>query len=159
LLSGAERDRILESAHWFSALFDQRPMSPAGVVAASVQGAERRYERGWSFESGRAGRRDPVEAFYWYALAAGDGNSKALTNLGTMLIRGQGTAKTDPAGGVLLWSAAAAHGEATAMFNLGALYERGIGVAADLAKARRWYERAAAHNHPDARAALKRLGS
>ena len=159
LLSNADRDRVLEAARWLSDLFNQRPASPEGIAATSVKGAEQRYSRGWSFESGRAGRRDPNEAFYWYALAAGEGHSKALTNLGTMLIRGQGTAKTDPAGGALLWMAAAARGEATAMFNLGALYERGVGVAADPGKARRWYERAAALNHPDARAALKRLGS
>jgi len=38
------------------------------------------------------------------------------------------------------------------------MYEHGIGVTADLARGRAWYERAAAHNHADARAALKRLG-
>jgi TPR repeat protein len=44
------------------------------------------------------------------------------------------------------------------MFNLRVLYERGLGVSVDLAMARTWYQRAAAHNHPDARSALKRLG-
>jgi TPR repeat protein len=67
--------------------------------------------------------------------------------------------KPDPLSAALLWHAAAARGESIAMFNLGALYERGIGVAADLARARSWYQRAAARNHPEARAALKRLGS
>jgi TPR repeat protein len=44
------------------------------------------------------------------------------------------------------------------MYDLGALYERGIGVAADLGRAKAWYQRAAALNDPDARAALKRFG-
>jgi len=57
----------------------------------------------------------------------------------------------------MLWSAAAARGETTAMFNLGAMYENGVGVNADLAKAKTWYQRAAARNHPGAQAALKRL--
>jgi TPR repeat protein len=34
-----------------------------------------------------------------------------------------------------------------------------MGVTADLKRARAWYERAAARNHADARAALKRLGT
>jgi TPR repeat protein len=102
---------------------------------------------------------DAAEAAYWYRLAATDGETKALTNLGTLLARGQGTGKPDPEAARLLWWAAAAQGEAIAMFNLGAMYERGIGVAADADNARRWYERAAAHDHPQARAALKRLGA
>ena len=100
---------------------------------------------------------DPAEA------ATGTGSpprmAKALTNLGTLLARGQGIGKPDPEAARLLWWAAATQGEAIAMFNLGAMYERGIGVAADTANARRWYERAAAHDHPQARAALKRLGA
>jgi TPR repeat protein len=43
------------------------------------------------------------------------------------------------------------------MYDLGIMYERGIGVAPDSLRARSWYARAAAHNHSDARAALKRL--
>jgi TPR repeat protein len=43
------------------------------------------------------------------------------------------------------------------MYNLGIMFERGIGVAANRERARAWYERAAAHGHSDASAALKRL--
>jgi TPR repeat protein len=45
------------------------------------------------------------------------------------------------------------------MYDLALLYERGIGVEGDLARARSWYERAAARDHAEARAALQRLGS
>ena len=45
------------------------------------------------------------------------------------------------------------------MYNLGVLYERGIGVTADPVRAKAWYQRAVAHNHPEARAALKRFGT
>ena len=100
-----------------------------------------------------------MEAAYWYRLAAADGEAKALTNLGILMARGQGIASPDPEAARLLWWDAAAQGEAIAMFNLGAMYERGIGVAADADTARKWYERAAARNHPQARAALKRLGA
>jgi len=59
----------------------------------------------------------------------------------------------------VLWWAAAVRGEAVAMYDHGVLNERGIGVAANLDLAKAWYQRAAALNDPDARAALKRLGA
>jgi hypothetical protein len=74
-----------------------------------------------------------------------------------LTVRGQGATVPDPVGAALLWRAAAARGDAIAQYNLGVLYERGIGVEADIAKAKAWYERAAARNHADAKAALKRL--
>lgn len=113
-----------------------------------VKGAEQRYTRAWGLE-----KRDPAEAAYWYALAASDGEAKALTNLGIIVARGFGTTKPDPVDAMLLWHAAAARGEVFAMFNLGGLYERGIGLSVDLARARSWYQRAAALNHPGARGA------
>ena len=159
ILSNAERTTLLDMAQRLAALLAQAAVSPEGVSAIAVKGGGQRYARAWGFDNAKGGKRDPAEAAYWYALAASDGEAKALTNLGTLVARGVGAAKPDPLGAALLWRAAAARGEAIAMFNLGVLYERGIGVPADLAKARSWYQRAAAHNHPEARAALKRLGS
>ena len=123
-----------------------------------VRGGAQRYARGWSFEKGTGNAHDAAEAVYWYRLAAADGDPRALTNLGTLMARGQGIERPDPEAARLLWWAAATHGEATAMFNLGTMFERGIGVAADPATARKWYERAASRNHPQAPAALKHLG-
>jgi len=71
-----------------------------------VKGAEQRYTRAWGLE-----KRDPAEAAYWYALAASDGEAKALTNLGIIVARGFGTTKPDPVDAMLLWHAAAARGE------------------------------------------------
>ena len=158
-LSDAERQRLLDMAQRLAALLDQGPTSPEGVAAAAVRSPEARYARGWAAENGAGMRRDPAEAVYWYALASADGHARAATNLGTLLVRGQGVPNADTAAAAVLWHAAAARGEPIAMYNLGVLYERGIGVAADPARARAWYERAAAHNYPSAREALKRLGS
>jgi TPR repeat protein len=144
-------------AQRLAALLDQPPKSPQGVAANSIKGIDQRYARAWNYDTGKGVRADPAEAAYWYALAAADGDGRALTNLGTLLTRGWAGSKPDPASAALLWQAAAAHGEAIAMYDLGVLYERGIGTAADPTQAREWYQRAADHNHPDARAALKRL--
>jgi TPR repeat protein len=42
------------------------------------------------------------------------------------------------------------HGDATSMYNLGQLYENGFGVEQDYAKAREWYEKAAAKDNTSA---------
>jgi TPR repeat protein len=159
-MTGAERKTLLDMTQRLAVLLDQPPNSPQGVAAASIRGGAQRYARAWNFESGKGVKPDPAEAVYWYALAAADGEAKAFTNLGTLIARGTAAGgKPDPAGAALLWWAAAARGEPFAMFDLGALYERGVGVAADRIRARAWYQRAADHNHPGAREALKRLGA
>jgi eukaryotic-like serine/threonine-protein kinase len=145
-------------ARRLTASLEEPATSPKGLSATMVRGGAQRYARGWSFEKGNGNAHDAAEAVYWYRLAAADGDPRALTNLGTLMARGQGIERPDPEAARLLWWAAATHGEATAMFNLGTMFERGIGVAADPASARKWYERAASRNHPQARAALKRLG-
>lgn len=150
-LSEGERTQLLAMAERLASLISAPPTSPKGVAAASVRGGPERLSRAAS----AAG--DNVEAAYWYRTAAAAGEAKAFTNLGTLLVRGVGADKSDPAAARLLWLTAAARGEPISMFNLGAMYERGIGVDGDLAIARKWYERAAAHGRPEARAALKRL--
>lgn len=142
-----------------SALLARGETSPDGVPAAAVKGATQRYQRAWAAEKGSNGMADPAEAIYWYGLAAAEGYGKALINLGTLLIRGQGVGKPDPDGATVLWEAAAARGEVTAMFNLGAMYEHGVGVPADSNKAKAWYRRAATRGDAAARDALKRLGA
>ena len=159
MLTDAEGRALHDLAQRLAILLARGDISPEGVAAATVKGAAARYARGWAAETGKGAKQDPAEAVYWYALAGADGDAKSLANLGTLLVRGQGVAAPDPVGAALLWRAAAARGDAVALYNLGALYERGIGVDADVAKAKTWYERAAAHNHADARAALKRLGA
>jgi len=161
-LSDDDRRTLSDKAHQLAALLSQAAVSPRGVAAGAVKGGAARYARAWAFDSGNSEKgatSDQAEAVYWYALAAVDGEARAFINLGRLMVHGQGISKADPSAAVLLWQVAAARGDAIAMFNLGALYEHGVGVPADTARARSWYERAAALNHADARAALRRLGS
>jgi len=153
-LSEEQRRKLLDMAHRLAALLDPAAASPRGITAVSLKGGPQRLAKAAGLET--AG--DPSEAAYWYRLAAVDGEAKAFTNLGTLLVRGQGIAKPDPAGAQLLWLAAAARGELVAMFDLGTMYEHGVGVAADLGTAKKWYAWAAAKGHTQARDALKRLG-
>lgn len=150
----ANLDRLTAVEADFRRLTERRPLSPRGVAAASVQGAEARFQRGWAAE--RATPADVAEAFYWYGLAAREGEVRALNQLGLMLMRGQGTA-ADSMGASLLWRLAAARGDATAAFNLGLMLEHGIGIGRNLGWARFWYDLAAEAGHPDARAAAARV--
>jgi peptidoglycan hydrolase-like protein with peptidoglycan-binding domain len=155
VLTEPQRRALLdESVKLATLLAEPAAASPSGMSPASVRSGAQRLTRAASVE--KAG--NVHEAAYWYRLAADDGEAKAYTNLGTLMVRGQATGKLDRAAARLLWLAAAARAEPVAMFNLGAMYENGIGVAADKAVARAWYERAAAKGHPQARDALKRLG-
>ncbi|MGA8400408.1 MAG: peptidoglycan-binding protein, partial [Stellaceae bacterium] len=159
VMTEPEASALHDMAQRLSALLGRGATSPDGVPSAAVKGASALYQRAWVAEKGSNGTADPAEAVYWYGLAAAEGDGKALTNLGTLLIRGQGTAKPDPDGATVLWEAAAARGEVTAMFNLGAMYEHGVGVQVDLGRAKAWYGVAAARGDTGARAALKRLGA
>lgn len=151
VLSESERLTLRDMAQRLSALLERPAVSPKGVAASAVKGAAPRYARAYAFETGKGSAADPAEAVYWYGLAATDGEAKALTNLGTLVARGQGVAKPNPDGAALLWWAAATRGELTAMFNLGAFWENGIGGTADLNKAKAWYQRAVLRNEPGAR--------
>jgi TPR repeat protein len=152
-LSQDERYKLLNMARRLLKLIQPAPTSPKGATAASLRGGLQRLLKAAGLDS--AG--DYGEAAYWYRLAANDGEAKAFTNLGTLVVRGQGVDKPDPSAAQLLWLSAAARGEPVAMFDLGTMYEHGIGVAADLAAAKKWYAWAAAKGHTQARDALKRL--
>jgi peptidoglycan hydrolase-like protein with peptidoglycan-binding domain len=150
-LSEADRRQLLDMTRRLGAM--EQPVPPSGDVGPVPQSGAERLLRAANAE--KAGKF--ADAAYWYRLAAAEGEAKAFTNLGTLMVRGEPGGKKDPAAARLLWLAAAARGEPVAMFNLGAMYEHGIGVSADPAAARRWYELAARHGHPQASNALRRL--
>lgn len=154
MLTEAERRQLLDMARRLAALLAvPASVSPSGADPLSLRGGPQKLTRAAASEG-----THPDEAAYWYRLAAADGEAKAFTNLGTLIVRGRGIARPDPNAARLLWLAAAARGEPVAMFDLGAMYERGIGVIADVAAARKWYQRAAAKGSREAGDALKRLG-
>ena len=62
--------------------------------------------------------------------------------------------RSDYAAAVAIWQPLAENGDADAAFNLGQAFRLGRGVAADMAAAQRWFERAARADHLDAQATL-----
>jgi peptidoglycan hydrolase-like protein with peptidoglycan-binding domain len=114
-LTQDERYKLLNMARHLLQLLQSAPVSPKGVTAVSLRGGPQRLLKAAGLES--AG--DYSEASYWYRLAANDDEAKAFTNLGTLMVRGQGVDKPDPAAAQQLWLSAAARDEPVAMFDLG----------------------------------------
>jgi uncharacterized protein len=152
-------DRLRDLERTFSPIVARPDQSPRGTRNQTTQGATARFNRGMGFE--RGGPNTPVdlaEAAHWYGLAAGDGDVRAMVQLGLLLMRGQGVTR-DPLAASVLWRIAAARGDATAAFNLGAMLEQGIGVARNQGWARFWYDLAAQQGHAQAREGLQRVGA
>lgn len=147
-------ERLQQVERDFMRLTERGAVSPRVHPATSVTGAVARFERGITAE--RATPPDAEEAAYWFGLAAREHEPRALSQLGLLLVRGQGVAQ-DAVGGSLLWRLAAAHGDQTAAFNLGAMLERGIGVPRNPGWARYFYDMAAHAGHPQARDAARRV--
>ena len=105
---------------------------------------------------------DKARARQWlrHAVAHGSGPAaaQAATDLGRLLLRGQG-GLADPLAARALLERAAAEGQAWAALELGRLYERGAvpAVAPDPARAWHWYQMAAAGDLAQAYTALGRL--
>lgn len=109
------------------------------------------------YDSGEAGLpRNPVEARRLTALAADQGDVKAMHNLGVYLFRGEG-GPADVAAAAEWFRKAAAAGVVESQYNLGLLYQTGSGVSADASQARYWFRLAAARGDAEARRALAEL--
>lgn len=134
----------------------------AEVVAAVAARAEAGdleavFLMGTAYDEGLGRNEDAAEAARWFRRAADQGHALAQHNLGNAYAAGRGVPASDVEA-VRWWRLAAAAGDAVPQLRLGAAYEAGRGVAADRAEARRWYEEAARRGHPQAAAALARLG-
>lgn len=83
------------------------------------------------------------QAYYWIRLAARGGHAPAMTLLGTMLLRGEGT-QNDTEAGIAWLERAASQNDIAGLLTLGRIYESGKRVAKDLKQARAWYEKGVA---------------
>jgi TPR repeat protein len=107
-------------------------LSFAGNVAAQVpEDASAAYRRG-----------DYVSAIRILETLAGQGNTSAQYNLGTMYASGEGVAQ-DYATAAKWYRLAALKGDPFAQTNLGLLYNEGLGVPQDYREAIKWYRLAA----------------
>ena len=95
---------------------------------------------------GRGIDRDPVEAVYWFRLAASVGHAQAANMVGRCQELGMGT-PVDFERAAAWYRRAASAGLDWGMYNLAHLHATGRGVAIDQACARKLYSRAAELGH------------
>ncbi|MBL8555340.1 MAG: SEL1-like repeat protein [Phenylobacterium sp.] len=109
------------------------------------------------YDTGAAGLpENPTEARRWTALAAENGDVKAMHNLAVYEFRGEGGPQ-DLVSAARWFRKAADAGVVESQYNLGLLYQSGSGVDRNLAAARQWFARAAARGDAEARKALAPL--
>ena len=107
--------------------------------------AKAQYGLGSLLES-RGTQPDFAPAYHWLDLAAKQGNRDAITLLGYMTEKGEGTAK-DLKAAAELYLKAAKLGDPAAQFNIALCYQYGRGVKADEREAFRWSQQAAKNGH------------
>ena len=125
--------------------------------AANLDYAPAQFYLAQLYEQGGAGlNKDPAEARRWTARAAGNGEPKAMHNLGLYYFHGEGGAK-DPAAAAVWFGKAAELGLVDSQYNLAQLYAQGQGVARNPAEAYKWLLIAARAGDAEAETAAERL--
>ena len=102
---------------------------------------------------------DEAEAFRWWKKAAEWGNWNAMSELGIYYYNGEGTTKNVNEA-VRWWLTAGESGEESdeAEYLLGLCYWNGEGgLQKSYKEAVKWWQKAARHDHPEAKNALKKL--
>ncbi|MGH7391696.1 MAG: tetratricopeptide repeat protein [Candidatus Rokuibacteriota bacterium] len=117
-------------------------MANAGDVGAPLR-------LGWMFQRGLGTDRDDDQARRWYEKAANAGSVVAKYYLGWFYWD-----RRDFALARTWWERAAQDGSVAALYRLGGMYDFGEGVERDEARARSYYEQAAARGHLFARRAI-----
>jgi len=105
--------------------------------------AERDYQEGQRYLSGRGAALDYAKAREGFEKAAAAGHSGGMVGLGWLYQSGRGVAQ-DYAKAREWYEKGAALGNGGGMTNLGWLYRDGLGVPRDYRKSMDWYERGAA---------------
>jgi len=127
------------------------------AVAAALGHGDATSELGVSYEHGRGVEKNEGLAVKFYQKAMGNGSVVAISNLGACYVMGTGVDEVDEKKGIELFRESAEkkcpHG--TRMLAL--CYERGVGVEADPAKAKEWYQKAAALGDQRAKDTLEDL--
>jgi len=119
--------------------------------------ADAMFEVGKYYQTGEYTDQNWQECIYWYEKAIDANNTRAMLNLGRILLTGADSeVKADIPRGIQLIEQAANAGEAEAQFQLGQIFEQGKVLGHDLPSAVRWYRAAELQKYPKAREALRR---
>ncbi len=112
---------------------------------------------GETYEKGIGREVNLAKAFYYYELAAENGDPTGLNKLGNMYAKGIGCNK-DIYKAAKYYLLAAEKGNKFAQHNIAFCYWDGVGIEKDRKKAVMWMRRSAAQGFDDAKKALKIMG-
>jgi TPR repeat protein len=150
-LNGLPKDEA-RAARWYAAAAKQRHVSAA-------------YNLALMHHQGRPGvPKDEWEAAVWFARAADGGKAEAAYMQGVLYRNRANVARDTKKAAELEARAAACFARAAdkdqdAAYELAACYENGRGVARSLKEALKWYKKAEALGHPEAKDKVKHLES
>jgi len=139
---------------------------------AALQGhTKAQYALARKYANGNGVEEDQAESMHWYRKAAEQGHAEAQYQLARIFETGRGVT-TDSTTATLWYHQAAMQKHSSALSKLeeigeqgnvavqhalGTMYENGEGVTENLVTAVRWYRKAAAKGHKEAKAALARI--
>ena len=131
---------------------------PGLLSRAEAGDAAAQVELGNRYFFGETVPKNESEAFGWYLRAATAGSDAGMVNVASCYRRAEGV--PEDLSHAIAWYVRAMKTDQTfAPFELAGMYERGEGVARDREKAIELYLVADRGEHPEARAALRRLGA
>lgn len=127
--------------------------------AAYLAFAPAQYKLGWAYEYAQISCSfDPLLSVQYYSLASQQGETEADMALSKWFLCGSpGAFEKDEVLAVTFAEKAAKKGLPAAEFAMGYYCEVGIGGPIDLNAAKKWYQRAVAHNNPEAAGRLQAL--
>jgi TPR repeat protein len=136
------------------------PQRAAALMkSAKLHGcADGECDIGRTYARGLAGMpKDYGKAFFWLSKAVGDGNARAMSDLGWMYVDGHGV-RADNKKAVQLFLKAEKNGYPFAKYNLAEMYRTGAGFPKDLKKAQGLFEESANFGDKSSMAKLMTMG-
>jgi hypothetical protein len=131
---------------------------PELIARADAGDGQALVELGNRYFFGEAVAKDMAEGFRLYLRAAEAGSDAGMVNLASCYRKGDGVAR-DLDQAAKWYERAMKTDQTFAPFELGQMYEHGEGVAKNRERAIQLFSLALAGDHPEARAALRRLGA
>jgi hypothetical protein len=123
---------------------------------AQAGNADAQFKLGITYENGKSGTTNFVEAVKWFRKAADQGSVPAEAALGGSYKFGRGVDK-DYAESLNWFRKAADQGYSRAQFNVGLMYENGWGVETNYAEAKNWFQKASEQGVMGAKSELEKM--
>lgn len=145
--TGVKKDRI-ESCKWY----EKAALRGCKNSKSKMDSVRTYHSRARSFYD----RKQYVEAYNNYKMAADEGLLNAISSVGVCKLLGIGTNK-DEQEAIRWFQMAADHESDYGQYNLGYCYQNGLGVSKNIQEAKYWYQKSADKGYREAKEKLAEL--